>query len=109
MINLNDIEKAVEYLRDNAEPAAQARANRLHLEEYRKSLKASLMLEHMDRAVNAQEREAYADPRYIEFLEAYKEAVYIDEKFRYLTKAAEAKIQAWQTQEATRRKLDMVV
>ena len=43
MITDLEIEKAVDYLRDNATKAAQARANRIYLEEYRKTIKAEIM------------------------------------------------------------------
>ena len=103
MIDEADIEKALDWLRDNAEEAAGARADRLHMEEYRKSLKAQIMGEHLDKPVNAQEREAYADPRYKEFLVAMKEAIHLDERLRFLREAASAKISAWQTFSANAR------
>jgi len=103
MITENEVEKALEWLRDHAEEAAEERAERLHMEEYRKSLKALIMREHLDKAVNAQEREAYADARYIEHLEAMKTAIFEDEKGRFLREAASDKISAWQTFSANSR------
>jgi len=97
MISQKDIEKALDFLRDSAEYAAQHRANRVYAEEYRKTLKAKLMSESADMPVNAQEREAYKNPDYVVHLEAIKEAVYEDEKIRFLIEAAKAKISAWQT------------
>jgi hypothetical protein len=102
LIDDDEVERALDYLRDNAGAAAEARAHRLYCEEYRKSLKAILMKEH-DLAVNGQEREAYADERYIKFLEGLKAAVYEDERHRFLLSAAEAKIEAWRTMSATER------
>ena len=55
------------------------------------------MASHADKPVNAQEREAYIHPDYLAHLEAIKEAVYEDEKLRFLIDAAKAKISAWQT------------
>ena len=97
MISQRDIEKALDFLRDSADQAAMNRANRIYLEEYRKSLKAQLMSNNMDMAVNAQEREAYRNVEYITHLEAMKEAIFQDEKLRFLIDAAKAKISAWQT------------
>ena len=97
MIKLGEIEKAIDFLRDSAIEAAQNRANRIYLEEYRKSLKAQIMSQYADLPVNGQEREAYKDPEYLEHLEALKEAVFEDEKLRFLMEAAKAKISAWQT------------
>lgn len=97
MISQRDIEKALDFLRDSAEQAAINRANRIYLEEYRKSLKAELMSQNMDMPVNAQEREAYKNVEYITHLESMKESIYQDEKIRFLIDAAKAKISAWQT------------
>src|SRR5215813_9365629 len=103
MISDQDIEAAVDYLRDNADGAAHARANRIYMEEYRKTLKAMVMKEHLDKAVNAQEREAYADMRYLDHLEAMRTAIFEDEKHRFLLAAAQAKIEAWRTLQANQR------
>lgn len=99
MISQRDIEKALDFLRDSAEAAAMNRSNRVYMEEYRKSLKAQLMSENLDMPVNAQEREAYKNVEYITHLEAMKEAIYQDEKLRFLIEAAKTKISAWQTME----------
>ena len=99
MISQRDIEKALDFLRDSAESAAVNRSNRVYMEEFRKSLKAQLMSDNLDMAVNAQEREAYRNVEYITHLEAMKEAIYQDEKLRFLIEAAKIKISAWQTME----------
>ena len=39
----DEIQKAVDWLRDNADESAKCRAERIYIEEYRKSLKALLM------------------------------------------------------------------
>lgn len=102
-ISEDDIQKALDYLRDNASAAAEARANRQYVEEFRKTMKAQLMQEHSALPLGAQERNAYADARYIAHLDAIREAVEIDEKHRFLTQAAMAKIDAWRTMQATER------
>jgi hypothetical protein len=56
------------------------------------------MKEHGDLPLGAQEREAYADPRYKAHLDAIREAVEEDEYHRWMMSAAEAKLSAWQTQ-----------
>lgn len=103
MITDEEVEKAVDYLRDNATESAQARANRIYCDEYRKSLKAMIMAEHSTLPVTAQEREAYRDKRYLDHLEAIKDAVKIDEQHRFLRVAAEAKIEAWRSLNANMR------
>lgn len=103
MISEEDAEKAVAYLKDSALPAARARAERVYIEEARKSVLATIMKKYADMPVNAQEREAMADPEYRIHLEAIREAVFKDEKFRLQRAAAEARIMAWQTESANYR------
>jgi len=97
MLDVDDIDRAVEYLRDSSEKAAQARADRLHLEDFTKSLKAKLMGEHLGETLGAQEREALADQRYLTHLEALKLAIHDDEKFRFMREAAQARIEVWRS------------
>lgn len=103
MIAEAEIEKAVNWLRDNAPEAAQAKANRVYLEEYRKTVKATLMAQVNDKPIGAQEAYAYAHKHYFDHLIALKEAVRIDEEFRFLREAAQAKIEAWRTQSSNLR------
>lgn len=102
-ISDEEIDKALDYLRDNADEAAKARAERIYVEEYRKTVKAQLMKEHDTKSAVIQERDAYADPRYVVHLEAIKEAVFRDEKMKFMLAAAEAKIEAWRTQSSNER------
>lgn len=92
-----DAQKAGDYVRDHASAAATARAERLYVEEYRKTLKAELMKEHAAESIGAQEREAYSDPRYKEHLIAIRDAVRRDEYERYMIEAAKIKVSAWQS------------
>ena len=95
----NEIEKAIDFLVKSASEAGQTRANRLYLEEFRKSLKAQIMSQNQDLPVNAQEREAYRNDAYLTHLEAMKDAIQEDEKMRFLIDAAKVKISVWQTME----------
>lgn len=109
VITEQDVEKALDYLRDQASAAAMARANREYVEAFRKTIKAQLMQESANIAngtmpIGIQERNAYADARYIAHLDAIREAVEADEKHRFLMSAAQARIDAWQTQSANERK-----
>jgi hypothetical protein len=92
------VERAVNWMAESADKAAQARANREYLEEYRRVLRAQLMREHADLPLAAQEREAYADDRYQQHLVALQEAIEQDEKMRWLRASAETMVSAWQTQ-----------
>jgi len=99
----DEIDKALDYLRDNARDAAQAKADRIYVEEYRKVVKAQIMKENGQLSGMLQEREAYSDPRYVQHLEAIREAVRLDEGHRFLRAAADAKIEAWRTQSSNER------
>lgn len=101
-----NIFRCLDFIRDNAPDYAQAKAQRVYLENFRKSKKALLMRAaelkgHKTAAI--QEREAYADPEYIEVLEALQAATAEEERLRWLITAAEAKIECWRTIEATKR------
>jgi hypothetical protein len=101
-----NIFRALDFIRDNAPEYAQAKAQRVYLENFRKSKKALLMREaekagHKTAAI--QEREAYSDPAYIEVLEALQAATVEEERLRWLMVAAEAKVEAWRTIQATKR------
>ena len=97
MIEESAVERAVQWMIDNATEAAQARATREYMVEYRKSLKATLMKERADLPLGAQEREAYADERYVKHLDAMRSAIEADERMRWLMSAAETRVSAWQT------------
>lgn len=103
MVSDDDIEKALMWLVSNAKPAAQARADRIYLEEYRKTLKSKLMRLSDQSSAAMQERDAYANDDYAKHLVALKEAIYQDEHHRWLMTAAEAKIEAWRTLNANAR------
>ena len=103
MIAEDDIERAVNWLAANASAAAKARAEREYMSEYRKSLKAKLMQSFGDKPLAAAERDAYAHPEYVLHLDAYRTAIEIDERMRWLQAAAEAKLSAWQTQQRSLR------
>ncbi|HJV52830.1 MAG TPA: hypothetical protein VJ652_15285 [Noviherbaspirillum sp.] len=101
-----NIFKALDWIRDHAVEMAQAKANRVMLEEMRKSKKATLMKDaelrgHTTSA--AQEREAYAHPDYITLLNGLKAAVEDEERLRWLMVAAQLKIECWRSLESTRR------
>ena len=94
---------AVDYILANAKKFAKAKAERVYLEEYRKSLKAILMKQSMEGAVNAQEREAYSHADYVQLLHGLKEAVEIEEKLRWDLIGAQARVKIWRTEQANNR------
>ena len=99
----DDVQKALDYLRTNAPKAAIAKANRIYMTEYRKTVKSNGMQEHLSKPVAAQEREAYRTADYITHLEAMREAIRQDVLNEWGRAAAEATIEAWRTYNANRR------
>ena len=96
-------ELAIEYIFKHGKRYAQAKANRIYLEEYRKSLKAIIMKRSLETAVNAQEREAYAHPEMVEMLKGLQAAVEIEEKLKWDITAAELRVEIWRTEQANNR------
>ena len=94
---------AVEFIFKQGKVYAKAKAERIYLEEYRKSLKAILMKGSLESAVNAQERDAYSHPQYITLLEGLRAAVETEEEVRWALVAAQARVEVWRSQEASSR------
>jgi hypothetical protein len=85
---------------------AQAKANRIYLEEFRKTKKAILMRDASDDGmvtIAAQEREAYSHEEYQKLLLGLKEAVQEEERLRWLMIGAQAKIEVWRSFESSKR------
>jgi hypothetical protein len=101
-----DPQSAVDYMVKAAPAFAKARAERVYLEEYRKSKKAILMQAHSTKPIGAQEREAYADPEYIGLLAALRVAVETEEEARWMLIAAQTRVEVWRSQEASNRRVD---
>lgn len=103
MVTDEQAERALDYLRRNANAAAKARAERVYVEEYRKVVKSTQMQKFEGLAIGIQERNAYAPPEYRQHLEALKQAVQLDEACRWGLVAAQATLDAWRTQQANKR------
>ena len=98
-----DPQLAVDAIIRTGKPLAQARAERIYVEEYRKTLKAILMRESGEKSAAAQEVDAYAHERYQAHLLAIKEAVRAEEELRWTMVAAQARIEVWRSTEASAR------
>ena len=97
MIPEDQVEKALDWLRDNAVPAAKAKADRIVVEAMLKVIKSKLMKSCGETTAAAQEREAEAHPDYERHLQAIAAAVELDETFKWRKEAAQSKIEAWRT------------
>lgn len=85
---------------------AQAKAERIMLEEFRKTLKARLMKSAGELAIGAQEREAYAHVDYETHLRGLQVAVEREEAIRWKLETARTAIEVWRSQEASNRNMD---
>lgn len=103
---MTDPNKAVDYVLVNAAKFSQAKANRIYLEEFRKSKKAILMNQSDEKTVNAREQYAYSHADYLVLLNGLKVAVEIEEKLKWELVAAQARIEIWRTEQANNRNQD---
>lgn len=97
---------AVDFLLKNAGMFAKAKAERVYLEEFRKSKKALLMQEAFCAGVDTmagQERDAYARTEYQELLKGLREAIEIEETLRYQLIGAQLRVDIWRTNQANNR------
>ena len=102
-------EEAAQSIRDKAPLYGEAKAQRVYLEEFRKSKKAMLMKEALKlkvEAANAQEREAYADPEYVQLIKGMALAIEKEETLKWDLEAARLDIEIWRSREATNRTQD---
>ena len=103
---IQDPNKAVDYVLANAGKFAAAKAQRVYLEEFRKSKKAILMAQCTDKAANAREQYAYSHEDYLALLGGLKAAIEVEEKLRWDLIGAQARIEIWRTQSANNRNQD---
>ena len=104
--DLKDPNKAVDYILANAGKFAAAKAQRVYLEEFRKSKKAILMAQSTDKAAVTREQYAYSHEDYLALLGGLKAAIEVEEKLRWDLIGAQARIEIWRTQSANNRQQD---
>jgi len=97
--------RALDFMRDSAPKYAKAKADRVYLESFLKSKKAILMKQYAKEhpSAAAQEREALADPEYIQLLDGLRVATEEEEKLRWLIESARVRIECWRSLETSRR------
>jgi hypothetical protein len=99
-------EELIHTMRMNAQAFADAKAKRVYIDNFRKS-KLAILMKDAERAgyntAAAQEREALANPEYIELIDGLAEATKIEEKARWDLNIAELSVEIWRSQQATKR------
>jgi hypothetical protein len=104
-----DPHDSIDFIYNNGALFGLAKSDRVYADELRKTIKAELMVEALEKgmeAVNAQERYAYSHARYKAHLGAIKEAYQEEEQLRWQLIAAQARIDVWRSQEASNRSMD---
>jgi hypothetical protein len=104
MITDQQAEAANDFIRDNADKYAQAKANRIYLDEFRKTQKAILFQQAKTGTIQDKESYAYAHPEYVTVLDGLRAAVEDEERIKWQMTAAQAKIEIWRTQQANNRR-----
>ena len=105
MIPESEVEKCLDWMRDNAEPAARASAEVIRAEEFLKTTLAMVASNSTQTTIAGQEREARASKAFQKAIEERVIAVYQDRKFRLLYSAAEVKVEVWRSEQASNRTL----
>lgn len=105
MINIPDqeVEKALDFLRDSADDMGEAVARQVKCNAMLRHTKALAMKASGEKSAAAQEREAYASPEYLGAIEAEFAAVREASKLRALREAASAKLDCWRSSSANQR------
>lgn len=104
MITDEQAERAADYIRDNADKYAQAKANRVQLEHFRNS-KRAMLFSQTTGGVAERENYAMAHHEYLVVLNGIKAATEEEERIRWLMESARLKIEIWRTQQANSRKV----
>ena len=101
-----DPQTSLEAMRTGGPLYAQAKAERIYCEEYRKSLKALLMQSSKATTAAAQEKDAYSADQYIQHLQALRIAVEREETLRWRLVTAQTAVEIWRSQNASNRQMD---
>lgn len=101
--DLRDPNKAVDFIIANSGKFAQAKGQRVYLEEFRKSKKALLMAQSTAKTAVEREQWAYGHEDYIALLGGIKAAVEVEEDLKWRLEAARIRVDIWRSQEASNR------
>lgn len=98
-----DIFKVLDFIRDNAPAYAQAKADRVYLEQFRKTKKALLFQQAPSASVADREAYAYSHPEYQQVLDGIRVAVEEEARLFMLIEAAKLKADVWRTIQSDKR------
>ena len=103
-----DPNDAVDYIYKNAPAYAQAKGRLAELETYKSSLKAIKMKQSSEQSLGAQEREAYANPKYQTHCDAIGAATEQAELLKWRMTSAQMRFDAWRTEQASNRQIEKI-
>jgi hypothetical protein len=97
-----DPNKCVAYIMENAPKFAQAKAERVFIENYLRTVKSRLMNQE-EGTLGNKEAYAYAHADYEAQLKGLKEATEKEENLKFMLMAAQMRHDTWKTQEYSKR------
>jgi hypothetical protein len=95
-------QKAIDFIRDNAPKYANAKAERVYIEQFLRSKKSMLMAEEAG-TLGAKEAYAYAHPDYIALLGGLRAAVEEEERLKFLIEGAKLRFEHCKTEQFNAR------
>ena len=97
--------KCLDYIRDNSPRYAEAKAQRVYIENFLRSKKSFLMNECQSQIKTLGDKEAYAyaHPDYVELLKGLQAAVSTEEEIKWRMEAAKLKFEFWMTEQFNNR------
>ena len=107
IVGEEDVEKALDWLRDGAREIGEAKAEMVRASHMLKVTKALVMKMHNDKPISAQEREAYISNEYMAALERDARAAGEYERLRALREAASMRIESWRTESSNYRSMKL--
>ena len=103
-ISEQEIEKALNYLRDTSEAYAKWKGRMKYLESHKKSIRSASVLKATGKTISENAHRGEASEEYKAVLMEYEEAVYEFTLLDAMRHAAEAKIEVWRTLSASYRR-----
>jgi hypothetical protein len=103
LVSDSDVEKALDWLRDQAEEVGNAKEEAVRADHMLKHVKALAMKIHGELPVSAQQREAEASTQYLEAIDRSAKAAGQLLKLQALREAAALKIEVWRSAGANYR------
>lgn len=97
-----DPNRAINFLVITAPKYAKAKADRVFIENYLRTVKSKLMNQE-EGTLGNKEAYAYAHPDYEQQLNALKIATSIEEELKFMLIAAQLRVDVWKTNEYTKR------